>query len=117
MAIYTCPECGSGEVFFEQYVGVNDRTDVRGLGWLCCWDCDAEFKHPNRAKVRRQVTGVYRNTNGIATASFHDDNYGDGYESVKNLNYRELGDVMKLLGLSPVGLKKEERYAAIKANL
>lgn len=69
------------------------------------------------AQRKRQVTGVYRNTNGIATANLHDETYGDIYESVVLLNHWELGDVMKLLGLNPAGLKKEDRYLAIKANL
>lgn len=69
------------------------------------------------SRRKREVTDVYRNTNGIATADLRDDTFGNIYTSVVLLNYWELGDAMRLMGLNPVGLSKEDRYFEIKKNL
>lgn len=40
MTINLCINCGSDEVFFDAYVGVNDPTDVRTFDAVFCADCE-----------------------------------------------------------------------------
>lgn len=47
MTTYTCPECGSEEVFADAYVGVNDPDDVRTFSSFFCMDCEITTKHLN----------------------------------------------------------------------
>lgn len=37
--IRVCKECGSENIFFDAYVGVNDPTDVRTFDAVFCDDC------------------------------------------------------------------------------
>jgi rRNA maturation endonuclease Nob1 len=37
-----CTSCGSGDVFFDAYVGVNDRNDVRTFDAVFCDACGGE---------------------------------------------------------------------------
>lgn len=48
MAIYTCPDCASVNVFADAYVGVNDPDDVRTFSSFFCMDCEITTKHLNK---------------------------------------------------------------------
>lgn len=37
-----CSECGSTDVFYDAYVGVNDPEDVRTFDQAFCDDCGGE---------------------------------------------------------------------------
>lgn len=54
--IRVCRECGSENIFFDAYVGVNDPTDVRTFDAVFCEGCDG----PTQAVSKRLLEMVVK---------------------------------------------------------